>query len=106
MIRDAVNTASRVHFVYAEFNKDDKLLLTAIKNLPAEPALEDRQEIMKALNNLNIFGFNIDIDIPTMNIVLNSIPLGNDDWQPSDWNKDSKAWNDLEYEIMLYNPGV
>ncbi|PWW79790.1 hypothetical protein C7212DRAFT_340510 [Tuber magnatum] len=106
MIRDAVNTASRVRFAYKEFNKNDKLVLKAIENLLVEPALEDQQGIMKALNDLNIFGFDIDIYILTMNIVLNSITLGDDDWQPSDWNIDSKAWDDLEHEIILYNPGV
>ncbi|PWW72876.1 hypothetical protein C7212DRAFT_347350 [Tuber magnatum] len=41
-----------------------------------------------------------------MNIALNSLPLGGEDWQSGDRDMDRKVQDDLEYEITLCNPGV
>ena len=75
-----------------------------MENLPAEPALKDKGNITKALNLLDIFGFDITLDIPTINIVINSVPLGDQDWEPEDWDIDSEKWSELEGEITTYNP--
>ncbi|PWW72498.1 hypothetical protein C7212DRAFT_348119 [Tuber magnatum] len=71
--------------------RHSKQRFLAIENLLAEPALEDRQGITKVLNDLNKFGFDIDIDSLRMNIVPNSIPPGDEDRQPGDWDLESKA---------------
>ena len=105
-IRDAVNGASHIKFAYAEYNRQEELVLTTMENLPAEPALKDKGNITKALNLLDIFGFNITLDIPTINIVINSVPLGDQDWEPEDWDINSKKWSELEAEITTYNPGL
>ena len=55
-----------------------------MENLPAEPALDDTKAIKKALNNLDILGFDISRDIATVNIVIDSLPLGDQDWPPED----------------------
>ncbi|KAG0128170.1 hypothetical protein HOY82DRAFT_612231 [Tuber indicum] len=104
-IRDAVNSVSRVKFACAEFNRNDDLVLTTLESVPAEPALQDLRAITKALNDIDIFGFSITCDVPSMNIVINSVPLG-EDWEAEDWNRDSDNWNELEKEIGEYNPNI
>ena len=62
-------------------------MLTTVGDLPAEPALANIKGIMKALNDIGIFGFNIGLDTPTVNIVINSIPLatsGERHWTPDE----------------------
>ena len=104
-IRDAVNSATNTKFAYAEYNRQDELVLTTMENLPAEPALHDTKEITKALNNLDIFGFDISLDFATVNIVIDSVPLGDQDWTPEDWDLNSEKWSELEGEITDFNPG-
>jgi len=76
-----------------------------MENLPAEPALRDTREITKALNSLDIFGFDISLDVATVNIVIDSVPLGDQDWTPEDWDLNSEKWSELEGEITDFNPG-
>jgi len=104
-IRDAVNSATNTKFAYAEYNRQDELVLTTMENLPAEPALRDTREITKALNGLDIFGFDISLDVATVNIVIDSVPLGDQDWTPEDWDLNSEKWSELEAEITDFNPG-
>ncbi|KAG0123629.1 hypothetical protein HOY82DRAFT_618920 [Tuber indicum] len=104
-IRGAVNSASRVKFACAEFNRNDDLVLTTLESVPAEPALQDLRAITKALNDIDIFGFSIACDVPSMNIVINSVPLG-EDWEAEDWNRESDNWNELEKEMGEYNPNI
>ena len=83
------------------------MVLTTIEDLPAEPALANIRGMMKALNDIGIFGFNIGLDTPTVNIVINSIPLatsGDRHWTTDEWNIDARAWNDLENELTTFNP--
>jgi len=104
-IRAAVNSATNTKFAYAEYNRQDELVLTTMENLPAEPALRDTREITKALNGLDIFGFDISLDLATVNIVIDSVPLGDQDWTPEDWDLNSEKWSELEGEITDFNPG-
>ncbi|KAG0124223.1 hypothetical protein HOY82DRAFT_618141 [Tuber indicum] len=104
-IRDAVNSASRVKLACAEFNRNDDLVLTTLERVQAEPALQDLRAITKALNDIYIFGFSIAYDVPSMNVVINSVPLG-ENWEAEDWNRDSDNWNELEKEIWEYNPNI
>jgi len=76
-----------------------------MENLPAEPALRDTRVITKALNDLDIFGFDISLDVATVNIVIDSVPLGDQDWTPEDWDLNSEKWSELEGEITHFNPG-
>ena len=107
-IRDAINSASNTtKFAFAEYNRNDDLVLTTVGNLPAEPALENIRGMTKALNDIGIFGFNIGLDTPTANIVINSIPLatsGSRKWTPEEWNIDAPAWAELENELTAFNP--
>ena len=96
-------------FAYAEFNRNDDLVLTTVGDLRAEPALANIKGMTKALNNIGIFGFNIGLDTPTVNIVTNSIPLatsGDRHWAPEEWNIDAPAWTKLENELAAFNPKV
>jgi len=104
-IRDAVNSATNTKFAYVKYNRPDELVLTTMENLPAEPALLDTREITKALNNLDIFGFDISLDVATVNIVIDSVPLGDQDWTPEDWDLNSEKWSELEGEITDFNLG-
>ncbi|KAG0124222.1 hypothetical protein HOY82DRAFT_618138 [Tuber indicum] len=104
-IRDVVNSASRVKFSCVEFNRNDDLVLTTLESVPAEPELQDLRAITKALNDNDIFSFSIGCDVPSVNIVINSVPLG-EDWEAEDWNRDSDNWNELEKEIGEYNPNI
>jgi len=107
-IRDEINSASNAtKFAYAEYNRNDDLVLTTIGDLPAEPALSNIKGMTKALNDIGIFGFNIGLDTLTVNIVINSIPLatsGDRHWIPEEWNIDAPAWTELENELTAFNP--
>jgi len=107
-IRDGINSASNTtKFVYAEYNRKDDLVLTTVGNLLAEPALANIKGMTKALNDMGIFGFNIGLDTPTVNIVINSIPLATSEdrhWTPEEWNIDAPAWTELENELTAFNP--
>ena len=105
-IRDVVNGATHTKFAFAEYNRQDELVLTTMENTPAEPALRDLGNITKALNNLDIYGFDISLDMPTVNIVINSLPLGDSEWTTEDWDLNSEKWSELEGEITTYNPGI
>ena len=76
-----------------------------MENLPAEPALQDTKEIRKALNDVDIFGFDISRDVAKVNIVIDSVPLGDQDWTPEDWDLNSEKWSELEGDITDFNPG-
>lgn len=102
-IRDAVNGATQTKFAFAEYNRQDELVLTTLGDLQAEPALKDIGKITRALNDLNIYGFDISLDVRTVNIVINSVPLGDRDWSPEDWDINSEKWSELEGEITTYN---
>jgi len=43
-----------------------------MENLPAEPALRNTGEIMNALNNLDIFGFDISREVTAVVTILSS----------------------------------
>jgi len=107
-IRDAINSASgTTRLAYAEYNRNDDLVLTTVGDLPAELALTNIKGITKALNDIGIFGFNIGLDTPTVNIVINSIPLatsGDKHWAPEEWNIEAPAWTELENELTAFNP--
>jgi len=105
-IRDAVNRTSRVKFAFAEYNRAEELVVTKIENVPASPALQDEKAITEALNDMDIYGFSIVADTPTVNLVVNSVPLGDEDWEPSDWNVDSEKWSELEGELANFNPHI
>ena len=65
------------------------------------------QMLFLLMNDIGIFGFNIGLDTPTVNIVINSIPLatsGDRDWTPTDWNIDTPGWTELENELTAFNP--
>jgi len=83
------------------------LVLTTVGDLPAEPALANTRGMTKALNDIGIFVFNISLDTPTVNIVVNSIPLvtsGDRHWTIEEWNIDAPAWTELENELTAFNP--
>jgi len=107
-IRDAINSASNsTKFAYAEYNRNDDLVLTTVGDLPAEPALANFKGMTKALNDIGIFWFNIGLDTPTVNIVINSIPLatsGDRHWSSEEWIIDAPAWTELENELTAFNP--
>jgi len=105
-IRDAVNRASRVKFAFAEYNRAEELVLTTIEDVPATPALQDEEAITQALNDMDIYVFSIMADTPTINLVINSVPLGDEDWEPSDWGVDSEKWSELEGELTNFNPHI
>lgn len=105
-IRDAVNRATQTKFAFAEYTRQDELILTTLGDLPAEPALKDIGNITRTLNDLDISGFDISFDVPTVNIVINSVPLGDRDWSPQDWDINSGKWSELEGEISTYNRGI
>ena len=107
-IRDAINSASSTtKSAFAEYNRNDNLVLTTVGDLPAEPALANIRGMTKALNDIGIFGFNIGLDTPTVNIVVNSIPLatsGDRHWTTEEWNIGAPAWTELENELTAFNP--
>jgi len=107
-IRDAINSASNTtKFPFAEYNRNNNLVLTTVGDLLAEPALENISGMTKALHDIGIFGFNIGLDTPTVNIVINSIPLatsGDRHWTTKEWNIDARTWTDLENELTTFNP--
>ena len=105
-IRDAVNGAIHTKFAFAEYNRQDELVLTTMENTPAQPALRELGGITKALNNLDIYGFDISLDVPTVNSIINSVPMGDSEWTAEDWNLNSEKWSELEGEITTYNPGI
>ena len=105
-IRDAVNRASRVKFAFAEYNRAEELVLTTIEDIPASPALEDEEAITVTLNDMEIYGFSIMANTPTVNLVVNSVPLGDEDWEPTDWGVDSEKWSELEGELTNFNPHI
>ena len=76
-----------------------------MEDLPAGPALHQTREIRKALNSLDRFGFDISLDVATVNIVIDCVPLGDQDWTPEDWDLNSKKWSKLEGEITHFNLG-
>ena len=83
-IRDAINRTSRGKFAFAKYNRAEELVLTTIEKVAASPALQDEEAITEAHNDMDIYGFSIVADTPTFNLVVNSIPLGDEDWEPSD----------------------
>jgi len=98
---------STTKFAFAEYNRNDDLVLTTVGDLPAGPALTNIRGMTKALNDIGIFGFNIGLDTPTVNIVVNSIPLatsGDRHWTTEEWNIDAPAWTELENELTAFNP--
>ena len=107
-IRDGINSASNTtKFAYAEYNRKDDLVLTTVGNLPAEPALANIKCMTKALNDMGIFGFNIGLDTPTVNIVINSIPLatsGDRHWTPEEWNIDARRGLSLKMSSLPSTP--
>ena len=107
-ISDAINSAlSTTKFAFAEYNRNDNLVLATVGDLPAEPALTNIRGMTKALNDIGIFGFNIGLDTPTVNIVVNSIPLatsGDRHWTTEEWNIGAPAWTELEHELTAFNP--
>jgi len=103
---DAVNRASRVKFAFAEYNRDEGLVLTTVEDVPASPIHQDEEAITRALNDMDIYSFSIVADTPTINLVINSVPLGDEDWEPSDWGVDSERWSELEGELTNFNPHI
>ena len=89
-IRDAVNNACEVKFACAEYSRNDDLMLTTLDDISAEPALLFAAAITKALNGIGIYGFDLALDVPTLNLVVNSVQLGNDDWKSEDWETNSE----------------
>ena len=90
-----------------EFNRNDDLVLTTVGDLRAEPALANIKGMTNALNDIGICSFNIGFDTPTVNIVINCIPLatsGERDWNPEEWNIDTLAWTELENQLTAFNP--
>jgi len=82
-------------------------VLTTVRDLLAELALANIKGMTKALNDIGIFGFNIGLDTPTVNIVANTVPLttlGDRYWTPEEWSVDARAWTDLENELTAFNP--
>ena len=77
-----------------------------MENLPAEPALHNTKEITKALNSQDIFGLDISLDVATVNIVIDRVPLGDQGWTPEDRDLNSEKWSELEGEITSFNPGL
>ena len=55
---------------------------------------------------MDIYSFSIVADTPTVKLVVNSVPLGDKEWEPSDWNVDSKKWSELEGELTNFNPHI
>jgi len=105
-IRDAINSVCETKFACAEYSRNDDLVLTTIDDVPAEPALRFAAAITKSLNDIGIYGFDLALDIPTLNLVVNSVPLGDDDWKPEDWEINSEKWTELENELSAFNPHI
>jgi len=106
-IKDTINRASDIRFAYAEYNRNDDLVLTTVGDLLAEPAMANKRSMTKDLNDIGIYGFNISLDIPTINIVVNSVPLAaieGRDREPMAGDIDSPAWSELENELTSFNP--
>ena len=57
-------------FACAEYSRKDDLVLTTRDNVLPEPALHFSTTITKALNNIGIYGFNLALDIPTLNLLV------------------------------------
>ena len=96
-----------VKFTYAEYNRNDDLVLTTVGDLPAEPALTNIKGMTKAINHIGSFSFNIDLDTPRVNIVVNSVPLATSEdrhWASEEWGIDTLAWTHLENELTAFNP--
>jgi len=55
---------------------------------------------------MDIYGFSIVADTLTVNLVVNSVPLGDEDWEPSDWRVNSEKWSELEGELTNFNPHI
>ncbi|KAG0637435.1 hypothetical protein HOY80DRAFT_1002639 [Tuber brumale] len=83
--KNTVNYASRVKFPFPEFNQNEDLVVTIVKNFPVAPTLEDEVAITKVLYNINIFSFSLAMDILIINIVINSILLKDEDRRSEDW---------------------
>ena len=81
-IRDTINSICETKFAWAEYDRNDDLILTTIDNVSAEPALWFAAAFTKSLNDKGIYGFDLVLDIPTLNLVVNGVPLGDDDWKP------------------------
>jgi len=105
-IRDAINSVCETKFACAEYNRNDDLVLTTIDDVTAEPALRFAAAITKSLNDIGIYGFDLALDIPTLNLVVNSVPLGDDDWKPEDWEINSEKWTELENKLSAFNPHI
>lgn len=105
-IREAINSATTTKLAYAEYNRQDELILTTLDNVPAKPARKHARQITEALNKLDIFGFDISLDVPTVNIVIHSVSLGDHDWEPKDWDATGGKWSELEGELTTFNPGI
>ena len=81
-------------------------MLTTIDDVSAEPALRFAVAITRSLNDIGIYGFDLALDIPTLNLVVNSVPLGDDDWKPEDWEINSEKWTVLENELSAFNTHI
>ena len=105
-IRNTANSALNNKFAFTEYNRNDDLVLTTVGDLPAEAALTNIKGITKALHDINIFGFNITLDTLTVNIVMNSIPLGEireREWEPETWDINAPVWTELKNELTAFN---
>jgi len=58
------------------------------------------------LNNIAIYGLNLALDIPTLNLVVNSVPLGNNNWKREDWEINTEKWRELENELSAFNTHI
>jgi len=59
-----------------------------MEKLLVELALRNTGEIIKAVNKLEILGFDISLGVATVNIVIDGVRLRDQDWTPEAWDNE------------------